>query len=323
MSKVTEKSRSHALEQKVKAGWYRGEHCNFAPRIPPMGPKDAKMGPLVREHVLKGWIPDVPFLTKETPIMTFGSCFASSVLNYLIEHGYTVAARRGFSTGAFKRRNRAMHFNAGVNNTFAIKQVFDHVFNNKLTVEDTSHDENGELVTRQEKFREEVLAIFEKTEVFILTLGLSEVWQNKETKEVFWRNVPEARFNPDVHEFRVSTVEENKANLQYVYDLIKEKRPEAKVIFTVSPVSLVATFRPLSCITANSVSKSILRAAMDEMYRSRDGDNNPDLWYWPSYEIVEKFYPNPYRKDGDTRHITKECTQFIMEEFERAYSSEV
>lgn len=314
-----------------KHGWYRGDTCNFAPRLTNIG-ADAKE--LVREQVLKGWVPDVPFLTKETPILAFGSCFAASVTNHLDEQGYTLATRQGYAATVhnFAYNGKGIHFGAGVNNTFALKQVFDHVFNDILTEERTSHDENGELILHPpklvvagneicaEKFRDKALVFFERTDVFILTLGLSEVWQNKETKEVFWRSLPEDQFRPDVHEFKVSTVEENKANIQYVYDLIKEKRPEAKVIFTVSPVSLVATFRPVTCITANNVSKSILRAAVDEMYRENDGDNNPDLWYWPSYEIVEKFYPNPYRTDGDTRHITKECTKFIMEEFERAYS---
>ncbi len=302
---------------RTRRGWYRGEHCNFAPRRGDLKSSENS----AREFVLKGWIPDKPFLTKETPIVAFGSCFASHITQYLKERGYAIAASgRGLSAGSGKPRKNSIQFNDGVNNTFALKQVFEHVYENKTFIEETWHDAEGATISRMDKFREVALAVFEKTDVFILTLGLSEIWQNKETKEVFWRSVPEAQFDPKIHEFRVSTVSENKANIQYVYDQIKKHKPEAKVIFTVSPVSLVATFRPVSCITANCVSKSILRAAVDEVYRENNGDDNPDLWYWPSYELVEKLYPNPYRSDGDTRHIRKEVAHTIMEEFEKAYS---
>ena len=49
--------------------------------------------------------------------------------------------------------------------------------------------------------------------LFIFTLGLSEVWENKETGDVFWRAVPYNRYNPEKHNFRVTTVEENKNNI--------------------------------------------------------------------------------------------------------------
>ena len=304
-------------DPRARHGWYRGDTCNFAPR---RGQLDSSRDP-AREFVLKGWLPEEKFLSKQTPIIAFGSCFACHITNYLKERGYAIAGDGcGMSAGSGRRRKNTIQLNAGVNNTFAVRDVFEHVYDGKVFQEETWHDADGEVIAKTWDFRDAAIEIFKRADLFILTLGLSEIWRNKNTGEVFWRSVPEAAFNPDVHEFSVSTVAENKANIQYVYDKILEHKPEAKVLFTVSPVSLVATFRPVSCITANSVSKAILRAAVDEVYRENDGDNNPHLYYWPSYEMVEKLYPDPYRPDGDTRHVRKEVSDQIMREFERAYS---
>ena len=46
----------------------------------------------------------------------------------------------------------------------------------------------------------------------------------------------------------------------------------------------MATFRNQSCITANSVSKSILRVALDNVLTKYKED---DQYYFPSYEITK------------------------------------
>ena len=53
---------------------------------------------------------------------------------------------------------------------------------------------------------------FSSSDVIILTLGLSEVWYDKTTNEVYWRAVPLKDFDEEKHGFRVTTVEENKEN---------------------------------------------------------------------------------------------------------------
>jgi hypothetical protein len=122
-------------------------------------------------------------------------------------------------------------------------------------------------------------------------------------------------FDPSRHGFRVSSPEENHANLVRIRDLIRTARPEAKIIFTLSPVPLMATFRPISCLTASSVSKAILRVALDELMRDCSGDAN--MFYFPSYEIVKEFFVDPYRDDN--RHPKPEVIDFIMRTFERHF----
>ncbi|SIR27785.1 GSCFA family protein [Rhizobium sp. RU35A] len=81
-----------------------------------------------------------------------------------------------------------------------------------------------------------------------------------------------------------------------------------------SPIPLMATFRPISCLTANSVSKSILRSAVDEMIRE---STDSRLHYFPSYEIVKDFFADPF--EADNRHPRAEVIDFIMNTFERHF----
>ena len=47
--------------------------------------------------------------------------------------------------------------------------------------------------------------------------------------------------------------------------------PHASVVLTLSPVPLAATFRGVSCVTANAASKATLRAAVDVPPAERAG----------------------------------------------------
>lgn len=135
---------------------------------------------------------------------------------------------------------------------------------------------------------------------------------------MFWRAVPKRKFDPNKHRFRVSSVAENKDNIRAMIDIIARHRPEAKVIFTVSPIPLGATFRPVSSMTANSVSKAILRAALDEVLRELDDDAN--VHYWPSFEIVNDVFTDVWSMDR--LHVRPAVLDFIMTLFEENWCAD-
>jgi len=105
--------------------------------------------------------------------------------------------------------------------------------------------------------------------------------------------------------------------LQSIYDIVRKFVPRAKVLFTLSPIPLAATFRPVSCMTANSASKAILRAALDEMLRDNAADLNQTLFYFPSYEIAQELFPKRFQDDG--RHPSPPILATIMKIFEGVY----
>ena len=158
------------------------------------------------------------------------------------------------------------------------------------SIKDLENSSN-EYPTLDDLMREQTLNALKLVDVFIITVGLSEVWYNKVNGQVFWKAIPSSEFDSKKHGFRVSTVEENTKNLENIYGVIKKYLPKAKIIFTLSPIPLVATFRNQSCMTANSISKSILRVSLDNVFTKYH--KNEDIFYFPSYEIVNQYFIDP------------------------------
>jgi len=86
---------------------------------------------------------------------------------------------------------------------------------------------------------------------------------------VFWRGVPKDVYDEKRHVFRLTTVDENADNLTRLVEVVRQVNPTAPIILTLSPVPLLATFREISCLTADCVSKSVLRVALDQVMSRR------------------------------------------------------
>jgi GSCFA family len=285
--------------------WYRGEQANYMPTRTNLFEAGA-----IDQYILPGWLPIQPFVTREHRITAFGSCFAAHVSQFLSQRGYKVYGEDGTASVPY-----VIRCGEGMVNTFALAQQFQWSYGEKEFDEALWYDQAGREAGYDGTTRERTRQIFERTDVFLMTLGLSEVWYNKRSGDVFWRAIPRSKFDPAVHGFKVSTVAENLHNLETIYRIIRRHRPEAVVIFTLSPVPLTATFRPVSCVTANAVSKSILRVALDEFMRGHSGEKG--LFYFPAYEIAKEYFCNPFR--GDNRHVRGDVVKTIMRAFARHY----
>lgn len=283
--------------------FYRGENTNFFPADETFGTNPA----IVSDFIVKGWMPSEPFIDKALTVVPFGSCFAANVANYLRQRGYNVPAKHG-------DRSYVTRMGDGMVHTFAIRQQFEWAWLDKKPQGELWHGYKAAEFGYDDGVRLATKALFDSADVFILTLGLSEIWYDEPTGEVFWRAVPTRRYDPARHKFRVSTVAENVDNLQAILGLIRAHRPDAEVIVTLSPVALTATFRPASCLTANSVSKAVLRAAIDEFVRAAA---DPKLHYFPSYEIVTGCFDVPFHPDR--RHPLPHVLDFNMKAFERYF----
>jgi hypothetical protein len=304
MSKANTFNFQHTRKEGVFRTWFRGEHTNFNPDFEKMIDQNATM-----DWVLKGWTPKVADITPDTKITAFGSCFAANISNWLAARNYNILTKSEGSNAY------VVTCGEGMVNSFVIRQQFEWAFEGKKFEESLWHGYSAEEFGYDEDIRRQTLEIFEKTDLFILTFGLSEVWYDEKTGGVFWRSIPQDKYDPERHKFRVTSVEENKDNIRAIYDIIRKHRPDAKIITTLSPVPLIATFRPHSCISANSVSKAVLRVALDELMREL-GDEGY-LYYWPSYEIVTDVFHSPFKQDR--RHLPKAVLDFIMMLFEQAW----
>ena len=296
----------HSVRQRADQTWYRGEHCNFNPAIAEIQSSEANVAEL---FYLKDWIPEVPVIGPETKLVAFGSCFAANITDWLAQRNFNILTRPdGPNSEAY-----IVRFGEGMVNTFAIRQQFEWAFEGKICSQELWHGYDAQAFGYDEKVMLKTRAVFEAADVFIITLGLSEIWYDEVTGGVFWRAVPLNKYDPSRHKFRVSSVAENKENIDAILNLIHAYRPGATVILTLSPIPLVATFRPVSAISANTVSKAILRAAIDEAYRERPRKGG--FYYWPSYELVMDLFAK--RWTSDRRHVKTAILDFIMVLFEK------
>lgn len=302
---ILEYAPDQQARKQMASSFFRGDDCNFNPYK-----KDFETDQFLETFLMKGWLPDKPFINRSTRITAFGSCFAAHLTRYLDRAGYSLSAERDLEI-------YISSMGEGLVNVYALLQQFEWALEDKAPPQNLWHGFRAEEFGYDDRVRRRTRRVFLDTEVFVITLGLSEVWFDEDTGGIFWRAVPTRFYDPARHKFRVCSLDETKQSIARICELIFKHIPAAKVVFTLSPIPLAATFRAVSCLTANSVSKSILRAALDEFYRENSGLINRGLFYFPSYEIITELFPNKYKEDN--RHPHDEIVEFIMKLFEAVY----
>ncbi len=280
--------------------FWRGEHTVFHPT------DDDLASPSALDHLSIG-MPAKPFVTKQSNIVAFGSCFADNISYYLHDRGFNIATKKDAVAHISRMGD-------GIVNTYAVLQQFEWAWNGKVPTQELWHGWKAETAGYDGAIRSATKAILDKADVFIITLGLSEIWYDEPTGEVFWRAVPISKFDPRRHKFRVATQRENLENLRSIRNLIRGHRPNARVIFTISPIPLTATFRNMSAIVANEASKANLRSAIDELVAAY---SETGMYYFPAYELAKCCFNHQYMEER--RHIHIHVIMFIMAMFERYY----
>jgi hypothetical protein len=271
---IVEVSPDGEVKKSMGTSFFRGENCNFNPYA-----SDHQNAQFCENFILKGLIPQKKIITRETKVTAFGSCFAQNITNHLSNLGFNLSKDRApevyIST-----------MGEGLVNVYSLLQQFEWALTNKLPPENLWHGFDAKSFGYDEIIREKTRDIFLNTDVFIITLGLSEIWYDEITGGIFWRAVPMQFYDKDRHKFRVCSFAETKNAISEIYNLIRKNIKNAQIVFTLSPIPLITTFRNQSCITANSASKSILRAALDEFIREGPMNEDADLFYFPAFEII-------------------------------------
>ncbi len=283
--------------------WHKGAVVHFTPNKREL--REAGLAAVAR-----GWLPENPIITQDTRTLAVGSCFARNFTLWLAEHGFN----KYFPESPYNAllRNRAFFESPAV-----LAQQFRWAFDELDPSTLLWIDKNKNLIEATEVGKQHVRATLEQTDVLILTLGLSEVWYDIETGEPLWRALTADTYDPARHVFRVESVAQTMEWLEAIERLRRKHLPSMKIVFTVSPIPLAATFRPVSAVTANEVSKAILKAALDEFLRRHIELVNDQLYYFPSYEMVRNFFMDPYEEDN--RHVNPIVSGAIVAFFARHF----
>ncbi|MBK1706875.1 GSCFA domain-containing protein [Halochromatium glycolicum] len=270
-------------------------------------------------------LPDpTPLFDKNTPIGSMGSCFAREIKSHLQESGYNYVH--------YGEGPRAAHGSAPwerVYNTACIRQEVERAFGlfdpdpvadsegrmHDLHRMKTVFNSSEEATATIAQYKQQARAALMDSDVFIITLGLSEVWYDQKTNRVFAQVPPKSAYVAERHAFRLLTPDENVVNVRTAIELLRQHNPHVQVILTVSPVPLRATFFNRSVVVSNHVSKSTLLYTAHAITQELDG-----VHYFPSYEITHHLVEEPF--DWDSRHVTKAAVDMIMDLFHRTFGSQ-
>lgn len=184
-------------------------------------------------------------------------------------------------------------------------------------IEPDGFESPAALFEAREAHFEAVRHMFEELDVFVFTLGLTEAWRAKADGAVFplAPGVSGGMFDPELVEFVNFGVAEIVKDLKTFLARLLRVNARARVILTVSPVPLIATYEPRHVLVSTSYSKSALRVAAEEVARSA-----ANVTYFPSYEIITGSFNRGSYFAPDLRSVTPEGVDHVMRVFFRHFS---
>jgi hypothetical protein len=287
--------------------------------------------------------PDGKFeIERSTAIVSAGSCFAQRIADRLRKDGYNYLVtepgarwlsedqRTKFDYGRYSARY------GNVYTTLQMVQLLERAIGTYGPEESVwTRDAGGFVdpfrpsvqpegfasVLELEEDRRQHLACtrraFEECEVFIFTLGLTEVWCDTRDGAAYpmcpGRGV--GSFDASRYAFRNLGVVENVDLLSRFAVSLRKINPAVKVLLTVSPVPLIATYSHDHVLRATSHSKAVLLAAAREIQNRYE-----HVDYFGSYELLWSPCMPPDGFGADSRTITTAGVERVMRSFYRHYA---
>ncbi len=283
-------------------------------------------------------LPRMLTLDRTTPIASMGSCFAREIRKVLLRQNYAYITEE-------THHPAAVHASAAwerLYNTFSMRHVFEYTFGNfspqvrwwrlpdseqvqdpfrRIIIYDCLEAAQQDFENHRRCSRKALI----RAKVLILTLGLTEIWEDRlDGSVICLPSGPYVNQGGDMsrYRFRVSRYGENLENLEKIYQLMAQHNPDCQLLVTVSPVHLWATFRTdADVISASCNSKSTLRAVADEF-----AAGHANVHYFPAYEMATIYSMlmarSYFGKGKENFHVNQETIQFIMSHFFKFYSNE-
>lgn len=277
-----------------------------------------------------------PLITPASRVATAGSCFAQHISRTLKSHGLNYFVAEQAPAQMPPEQAEARHygvFSARYGNLYTARQLLQlarAAFGHWAPVETSwmnragkyidpyrpnvgdEFDDESSLVQARAEHLEAVRRLLRDTDVLVFTLGLTESWTHVRDGAVF----PVAPGVVSVHsqyaDYRFVNFTEREVvdDMVEFLGLLAAENPRAKVVLTVSPVPLVATYEPEHALVATTHSKAVLRAAAATLAKRFE-----QVSYFPSYEIITGPQARGRYYDEDLRSIRPEGVAHVMRVF--------
>jgi GSCFA family len=261
---------------------------------------------LITDHIAVNLNNEHRFVSKSTRFFTMGSCFARNLSKSLSSRGY---------------RSNHMEISEVINTTFANK-VFVEWLGDR-SIDHAIGERIAELLPSGWS-KENTLQVIRNSDVFILTLGVAPAFFDRSTGEFVLprRTALNSRVLAEKYVYRTTSVKENVDNVLHVIKFIRSVSPTIKIVITVSPVPLLASFEYESAVQADCLSKSTMRLVAHEVVNDSDIS---DILYWPSFEIFRwagSNCSNYYAADdGAAWHVSEEKVAGTISAFVEMFSA--
>lgn len=190
----------------------------------------------------------------------------------------------------------------------------------RTTIDPNGFDTPDEVIAHRKQHLSAIAKTLKRTKVFVFTLGLTEAWLTADRSVVYpvAPGVSGGDYDPSAYVFHNFTMAEVLEDMRFSIRLIKRFAPSCKFIMTVSPVALAATAAPRHVLVSTIYSKSVLRAVAGQL-----ADENPDVDYFPSYELITNITSRGMFYNADCRTVTQTGVGSAMRMFGDAHFPEV
>lgn len=269
-------------------------------------------------------------------VATAGSCFAQHIGRQMVERGF---AFKDFEPAPSYMQDDAARsygykmYSARFGNIYTVrqlKQLFLRAFGEfvpdeqywendgryydpfRPSIEPGGYETVDELLAVQSGHLEAVKEMFTSADVFVFTLGLTEGWIANRDGSVFptCPGTVAGTFDAEKYRFHSFTYPEILEDFTYVIERTRRINPDIKFLLTVSPVPLTATASGEHILSANSYSKSVLRAVAGDLYNAYDF-----IDYFPSYEIIAAASSRAMFYEPNMRSVTMHGVGHVMSYF--------
>jgi hypothetical protein len=264
-------------------------------------------------------------ISRTDSVFTMGSCFARNIEVYLESLGYVFPTRNpGFALDNSECSSPNGYFNKFTVPSMANELIFasgdGSLPDSAYVRDDAGRWQDGQSpatfasLERAKEIRSRVEGVTKAAfaaNVMLLTLGLVEAWHDNEN-DVYWNLAPPAnviKAAPSRFSLRILSYEDNKRHLDVLYRSVARLNPNIKIVVTVSPVPLAATFSGNDIAVANMYSKSTLRAVASDF-----AAEHPNVDYFPSYEMAMDSDPLGVWTD-DAVHVRDQMVECIITHF--------
>lgn len=293
------------------------------------GPPPGRVDPVTRGGEIK----------QTDKVATMGSCFAQHIARRISDSGlnYFVpeVAPSDMAADTAASMNYGV-FSARYGNIYTVRQarqLFDRAFGT-FTPQDDVWEARGGAGGYVDAFRPQIQAtpfsspeavraaaadhlayvrrIFLESDWLVFTLGLTEGWESTVDGAIYplAPGVGGGAFDANKYAFHNFSAAEVTEDLRAFIERVHQLNPKIKIILTVSPVPLVATYEQRHVWVSTTFSKAALRVAADVAERSYDF-----VSYFPSYEVITSPAAGGRYYADDLREVRPVGVQHVMRLF--------